>query len=110
MSRRPKRTARRTQSRRLNLEMLEVRELLTGFTVTTVADNGNNANPTPGSLRAAIVAADSDPTMAGSRSTSPSRHRGPDDQRAHLVAGDHPGDRDRRRHAAGLHSQQLPRS
>ena len=66
MSRRPNRTvhaARRARSRRPNLEMLEGRELLTGFTVTSVADNGSNTSPTPGSLRAAIIAADSDATV-----------------------------------------------
>ena len=63
MSRRPNRStspARRTQTRRLNLESLEVRDLMSGFTVTSAADNGNNASPTPGSLRAAIIAADAD--------------------------------------------------
>jgi uncharacterized repeat protein (TIGR01451 family) len=66
MTRRPNRTAgvaRRGHARRLSLEMLEVRELLTGFTVTSAADNGNNTSPTPGSLRAAIIAADSDNTV-----------------------------------------------
>ena len=37
------------------LELLESRQLLATFIVTNTADNGNNANPTAGSLRAAIV-------------------------------------------------------
>ncbi len=66
MSRRPDRTgrpARQARARRLNLEPLEGRELLAMFMVTTAADNGNNASPTPGSLRAAIVALDADNTV-----------------------------------------------
>ena len=54
------RRARRARSRlsRLvaGLEPLEVRQLLATFTVINTADNGNNSSPTPGSLRAAIVA------------------------------------------------------
>ena len=59
MSRRPERTgrpARQARNRRLNLEPLEARELLS-ITVTTAADNGNNASPITGSLRAAIIGA-----------------------------------------------------
>ncbi len=66
MSRQPKRNDKRTrrgESRRLSLEALECRELLTGFTVTSALDNGDNASPTPGSLRAAIIAADNDSTI-----------------------------------------------
>jgi len=49
---------------RPNLQILEDRTLLATagppiFVVTTTVDNGNNANPTPGSLRAAILLADS---------------------------------------------------
>ncbi|MDX6382621.1 MAG: hypothetical protein QOK48_194, partial [Blastocatellia bacterium] len=33
----------------------------TTFNVTTAADNGDNVNPTPGSLRAAILSANSTP-------------------------------------------------
>ena len=41
------------------IESLEARELLsTTFTVTNAGDNGNNAAPLSGSLRAAIVQAD----------------------------------------------------
>ncbi len=57
MFREPKRNARpsrRVQARRPRLEALECRELLTGYSVTTVADAG------PGSLRAAILLADAD--------------------------------------------------
>jgi phosphoglycolate phosphatase-like HAD superfamily hydrolase len=39
------------------VEALEERQLLSTFTVFTAADNGDNVNPTPGSLRAAIKAA-----------------------------------------------------
>ena len=35
--------------------MLEVRQLLSNFAVTTTADNGDNNHPTAGSLRAAII-------------------------------------------------------
>ena len=65
MSRRPNQPARRAQSRRLNFEPLEGRELLTGFMVTSAADNGSNASPTAGSLRAAIIAADADTSVGG---------------------------------------------
>ena len=41
----------------LDLEPLESRRLLATFTVTNTLDNGSNTSPTPGSLRAAIVAA-----------------------------------------------------
>jgi hypothetical protein len=62
---RPDRISRRNPARRLNLESLECRDLLTGFSVLTAADNGNNASPTPNSLRAAIIAANADPTVGG---------------------------------------------
>lgn len=39
--------------------MLERRELLASFTVTSSGDDGDNASPTPGSLRAAILAVNS---------------------------------------------------
>jgi hypothetical protein len=42
---------------RPTLEVLERRELLAVIPVTTDMDNGRDANPTPGSLRAAILAA-----------------------------------------------------
>ena len=57
MSRRPgrtDRTIRRARPRRPGLEVLEIREMLAGFTVTNTADSGT------GSLRAAIIAADAD--------------------------------------------------
>ena len=66
MSRQPKQSdkpKRRIRFRRLSLEALECREMLTGFTVTTALDNGNNVSPTPNSLRAAIIAANADPTV-----------------------------------------------
>jgi hypothetical protein len=45
--------------RRLTIESLETRELLTPtFTVTNAGDNGNNLSPLPGSLRWAVVQAD----------------------------------------------------
>src|SRR5262245_22671232 len=43
---------------RLQCEVLEERQLLSTWTVTTTADNGSNASPTPGSLRQAILKAD----------------------------------------------------
>jgi hypothetical protein len=43
------------RSARLDFEQLEDRQLLSVFTVTTVVDNGNNATPTAGSLRKAIL-------------------------------------------------------
>ena len=55
MSRRD-RDARRTDRARPCLDILERRELLTTFTVTSDADSGT------GSLRAAIVLPDTDPT------------------------------------------------
>ena len=58
MSRRPDRTGRAARSRvarRLSIESLEGRSLMAGFLVTTAADNGDNVNPTAGSLRSAIV-------------------------------------------------------
>jgi parallel beta-helix repeat protein len=55
--------ARRSVSRPLHVERMEERTLLSTFLVTTTSDNGDNTNPTAGSLRAAIIAAnaDSDP-------------------------------------------------
>jgi hypothetical protein len=53
------RSRRRIACRRLMIESLETRELLTvTFTVTNAGDNGNNVCPLPGSLRSAIVQAD----------------------------------------------------
>jgi hypothetical protein len=46
----------------LELESLESRRLLSTFAVSNTSDNGNNNNPVPGSLRAAIVAANQDPS------------------------------------------------
>ncbi len=40
-----------------SMELLEARILLSTYVVTTTADNGENSNPTAGSLRAAIVQA-----------------------------------------------------
>ena len=39
------------------VEMLEVRQLLSNYAVTTTTDNGDNVHPTAGSLRAAIISA-----------------------------------------------------
>lgn len=47
-------------------ERLEERALLSTFTVTNTLDNGDDAHPTLGSLRAAIVAANLDTDQAGS--------------------------------------------
>jgi hypothetical protein len=41
--------------------MAWVAQASASFTVTTAADNGDNVNPTPGSLRAAIIGANSTP-------------------------------------------------
>jgi uncharacterized repeat protein (TIGR01451 family) len=60
--RRHDRPIRRPRSRPPGFELLEARELLTGYMVTSLADNGNNSSPSPGSLRAAILAADADKT------------------------------------------------
>ena len=60
MSRRPKptdRLTRRSQNRRLSLESLETRDLLTGYTVTSASDSGT------GSLRAEITLANADNTL-----------------------------------------------
>src|SRR5262249_4350425 len=43
---------------RPGVEALEERQVLSTWMVTTTVDNGNNASPTPGSLRQAIVHAD----------------------------------------------------
>src|SRR4051794_38957674 len=63
--RRPVSRPRRT-SFRPHVQALEGRLLLATFTVTTTDDNGNNASPTPGSLRFAInrVNADTNATPA----------------------------------------------
>lgn len=54
-----RRTSLRPHPRRhihiLDLEPLEPRRLLTTYYVSTTADNGSDSQPTPGSLRAAIV-------------------------------------------------------
>jgi hypothetical protein len=47
--------------RRFALELLEGRQMLSTFNVTTASDNGNNASPVPGSLRAEIIAANATP-------------------------------------------------
>jgi uncharacterized repeat protein (TIGR01451 family) len=68
MSRRPDRTARsarQAKARRLIFEPLEGRELLSAIPVTTAADNGDNNNPTPGSLRAAIITSNTMGTVGG---------------------------------------------
>src|SRR5262249_39705295 len=56
------RRGRRPDRRRClpRLEALEERSVPTYF-VTTILDNGNNGSPTPGSLRAAIIAANKSP-------------------------------------------------
>jgi hypothetical protein len=46
---------------RPGVEALEERQLLSTWVVTTAADNGDNVNPTPGSLRQAILQADAGP-------------------------------------------------
>src|SRR3982074_1304992 len=43
------------------VEALEDRCLLATFPVTTAADNGNDLSPTPGSLRAPILSANTSP-------------------------------------------------
>ena len=47
--------------RRVRVESLECRELLSTVFVTTAADSGDNNNPTSGSLRAAIIASNNAP-------------------------------------------------
>jgi len=67
LSRKPARKAVsrcRPAFRRPLLEMLEYRTLPSTFVVTTGLDNGNDANPTPGSLRAAILASNQSPGTA----------------------------------------------
>src|SRR5262249_22260801 len=49
---------------RLVLECLEGRIAPSTFVVTTGLDNGNDSSPTPGSLRAAIVATNQSPGTA----------------------------------------------
>ena len=64
----------RRRSIELGLEQCEERFLLS-ISVTTVQDNGSNSNPTPGSLRAAIIQANNTPNstidFAFSSGTSP---------------------------------------
>jgi parallel beta-helix repeat protein len=63
-------TARRAAALRRvpSVEAMETRQLLSNvFTVTNTGDNGNNSAPVPGSLRAAVVAANNLP--AGTYST-----------------------------------------
>jgi uncharacterized delta-60 repeat protein/CSLREA domain-containing protein len=50
---------------RFGWERFEERTLLSTFTVTSTLDNGDNLNPDPCSLRAAIVAANADTDPAG---------------------------------------------
>ncbi|HEX8204168.1 MAG TPA: VCBS repeat-containing protein, partial [Isosphaeraceae bacterium] len=47
------------RSARPQIEVVEERVLLATFTVTSTFDNGDNLNPTPGSLRQAILTANS---------------------------------------------------
>ncbi len=65
----PRDRSRRSRAcRRLTIESLEPRELLTAtFTVTSAGDNGNNLSPLTGSLRWAVVQADK--LAAGTAST-----------------------------------------
>jgi uncharacterized repeat protein (TIGR01451 family) len=49
----------------LSLEGLEARELLSGFVVTTAADDGSNTNPTAGSLRQMILMSNDAPVVGG---------------------------------------------
>jgi predicted outer membrane repeat protein len=51
---------------RFGWERCEERTLLSTFNVTSTLDNGDNTNPIPGSLRAAVVAANADTDPAGS--------------------------------------------
>jgi CSLREA domain-containing protein len=48
------------------VDLMEARTLLSAFTVTTTADNGDNSNPVPGSLREAITQANANSSTAGS--------------------------------------------
>jgi hypothetical protein len=50
-----------TRSARPTIEPLEGRQLLSTIDINTAADNGSNTNPTPGSLRAAILQANAQP-------------------------------------------------
>ncbi|HVS39828.1 MAG TPA: hypothetical protein VMS17_29995, partial [Gemmataceae bacterium] len=50
-----RRPALRRAARPLSLEQLEDRNLLSAYMVTTTADNGDDINPVPGSLRYAIT-------------------------------------------------------
>ena len=49
-----------------------VTQAMMTFTVTTTADNGDNINPTAGSLRKAIIQANANPGLT--QLTSPSRY------------------------------------
>jgi hypothetical protein len=49
----------------LNWERVEERTLLSPFTVTTTVDNGDNTNPVPRSLRAAVLAVNADTSNPG---------------------------------------------
>ena len=51
-------SARAALRRRFAIELLEGREMLSTFTVTTTGDNGNNTSPLAGSLPREILAAD----------------------------------------------------
>jgi hypothetical protein len=53
--------SRRRGSCRPGVEPLEDRQLLSTYVVMTADDNGNNASPTPGSLRQAIVKSNMNP-------------------------------------------------
>jgi hypothetical protein len=50
---------------RSSFEVLEERQLPSTFSVTTEDDNGDNVNPTPGSLREAILRAKANVNPAG---------------------------------------------
>ena len=54
---------RKQRRRRPSLEVLEEHVLLTSFIVTNTLDNGSNTDPTPGSLRQAIIDANNDPVV-----------------------------------------------
>jgi CSLREA domain-containing protein len=53
------------RSFRPGVEVLEERQLLSTFIVTTTADNGDDGNPTAGSLREAILQANANANPAG---------------------------------------------
>src|SRR5262249_22978000 len=62
--RKTRRTRKAALGRKLFLEPLEERDLPSSFVVTTGLDNGNDSSPTPGSLRAAIIASNQSPGTA----------------------------------------------